>query len=118
MLVGSYGPQEALGWGLTGVMLRCTGVKRDLRFNNRTTYGSYYFSNARSFVGTNGDSLDRYLIRMQEMSESLFIITQNIVKNYENTDKSNLKMRNVWLNFVKNQKKNPSMEQLIRHFNK
>jgi NADH:ubiquinone oxidoreductase subunit D len=116
--VGEYGPQEAINWGLTGVMLRCTGVKRDLRFNNRTTYGSYFFSNAKSFVGTNGDSLDRYLLRMQEMSESLLIITQNIVKNYSTGEQSELKMRSVWLNFVKNQKKNPSMEQLIKHFNK
>jgi NADH:ubiquinone oxidoreductase subunit D len=117
--LGSYGSTEAISWGLTGVMLRCTGVKRDIRFNKRTTYGSYYFSNNRSFVTNNGDALDRYLLRMQEMSESLLIITKNIVKSDRLGNVDNfLNLRDMWLNFSKTQKKAPSMEAMIKHFQK
>lgn len=81
MNVGTYSYKEALGWGLTGVMSRCTGLKKDIRFNKRTTYGTYFFSNSKSFVSTNGDSLDRYLLRVQEMSESSLIVTKCLLNN-------------------------------------
>ena len=100
-------------------MLRCTGVKRDLRFNKRTTYGSYYYTNNRSFVTNNGDALDRYLLRMQEMSESLMIVVRNIIKSERLDSLDNfLNLRDMWLNFSKNQKTSPSMEDLIAHFQK
>ena len=62
-------------------MLRCTGVKKDVRFNKRTTYGTYFFSNSKSFISNNGDSLDRYLLRIQEMSESALIVTKSLINN-------------------------------------
>jgi NADH:ubiquinone oxidoreductase subunit D len=61
-------------------MARCTGIKRDLRLSKLETYANYYFLNFRSYIGQNGDSYDRYLIRMNEMLESLNIITQTINK--------------------------------------
>lgn len=85
--IGTYGYKESMDYGLTGVMARCTGLKKDLRFNKRTTYGSYYFSNSKSFITLNGDSLDRYLIRMQEMSESLLIVNKAIL-NTKHLDKA------------------------------
>lgn len=72
--MGSYGYQEAQAWGLTGVMARCTGIKKDVRLNKNTTYGNYYFLSPVSFIGRNGDSYDRYLIRMAEMVESSSLI--------------------------------------------
>jgi NADH:ubiquinone oxidoreductase subunit D len=78
--VGTYSYQLALDYGLTGVMARCTGIKRDLRLSKLETYANYYFLNFRSYIGQNGDSYDRYLIRMNEMLESLNIITQTINK--------------------------------------
>jgi len=61
-------------------MARCTGIKRDLRLDKMETYGNYYYLNFRSFVGQNGDSYDRFLIRMNEMTESLNIMTQIVSK--------------------------------------
>lgn len=78
--VGTYSYQLALDFGLTGVMARCTGIKRDIRLSKLETYANYYFLNFRSYIGQNGDSYDRYLIRMNEMLESLNIITQTINK--------------------------------------
>ena len=120
--VGTYGYKEAINYGLTGVMARCTGLKRDVRFNKRTTYGTYFFSNNKSYVSNNGDSLDRYLLRIQEMSESLSIITKNVSSSkifYKNP--IDLYSRNLWLNFTN--KKNDtteqvSMEDMINHFKK
>ena len=61
-------------------MARCTGIKRDLRISKLETYANYYYLNFRSYIGQHGDSYDRYLIRMNEMLESLNIITQTINK--------------------------------------
>jgi len=44
------------------------------------TYSNYYFLNFRGFLGQHGDSYDRFLIRMNEMAESLNIINQVIYK--------------------------------------
>lgn len=78
--IGTYGMKDALSWGLTGVMLRCTGVKRDLRLDLFETYGNYYYLNFKSFYSKQGDSYDRYLLRMSEMLESVNIISQLIQK--------------------------------------
>jgi NADH-quinone oxidoreductase subunit D len=59
-------------------MARSTGIKRDLRLDKMETYANYYYLNFRSYVGQNGDSYDRFLIRMNEMTESLNIINQVI----------------------------------------
>ena len=79
--IGSYSYREVQNYGLSGVMARCTGLKRDIRFNRLTTYGNYFFSNSRSFITYNGDSLDRYFLRMQEMFESMLIITKTISRS-------------------------------------
>jgi NADH:ubiquinone oxidoreductase subunit D len=69
-----------INYGLTGVLARCTGIKRDLRLDKLETYANYYYLNFRSFIGQNGDSYDRFLIRMNEMTESLNIMNQVIYK--------------------------------------
>lgn len=61
-------------------MARCTGIKRDLRMMKLETYANYYHLNFRAYTGQNGDSYDRYLIRMNEMAESLYIINQVVFK--------------------------------------
>jgi NADH:ubiquinone oxidoreductase subunit D len=61
-------------------MARSTGIKRDLRLDKMETYANYYYLNFRSYVGQHGDSYDRFLIRMNEMTESLNIINQVIGK--------------------------------------
>jgi NADH:ubiquinone oxidoreductase subunit D len=83
-------------YGLTGVMARSTGIKRDLRIDKMETYANYYYLNFRSYVGQNGDSYDRFLIRMNEMTESLNIINQVINKltKHKKTNKLNSKINN------------------------
>jgi len=78
--VGTYSYKTCLDYGLTGVMARCTGIKRDIRLDEMETYANYYYLNFRSYVGQHGDSYDRFLIRMNEMTESLNIINQIISK--------------------------------------
>jgi len=78
--VGVYDYQTCIDYGLTGVMARSVGIKRDLRTDKLETYGNYYFLNFRSYLGHSGDSYDRFLIRMNEMLESLNIINQIINK--------------------------------------
>jgi len=126
--IGAYSYKTSINYGLTGVMARCTGLKRDLRLDRLETYANYYHLNFRGYIGQKGDSFDRYLIRMNEMTESLNIINQVI---YKLTKKKSLKKKNyTHLNphkllqyitpedFNKKKKKNPynNMEQLIKHF--
>jgi len=61
-------------------MARSTGIKRDLRLDKMETYANYYYLNFRSYVGQHGDSYDRFLIRMNEMTESLNIMNQVVNK--------------------------------------
>ena len=69
---------EALTWGFTGPMLRGSGVEWDLRKSQPyEIYDELEFSVP---VGVNGDCYDRYLIRVEEMRQSLSIIQQCIAK--------------------------------------
>jgi len=103
-------------------MSRSVGIKRDLRVSKIETYSNYYYLNFRSFLGQHGDCYDRFLIRMNEMSESLNICTQVLSKICNiNTDKKFSKHE--ILNYLNNNnkiKKNidnySSMEEIIKHF--
>lgn len=113
--VGVINQTMVSNFGLTGVISRSTGFYTDLRLNIGETYASYYYLKFNSFVGINGDTYDRYLIRINEINESLKII--NDVLTYL-TD-SNLNDYNDFFSFFeKKWQKNPykSMESLIQHF--
>ena len=112
-------------------MSRSIGIKRDLRSSKLETYANYYFLNFRGFLGQHGDSYDRFLIRMNEMAESLNIINQviyklikhkrkksNTIENYTNINTHNILK---YINPIYNNtgiKKNSynHMENLINHF--
>jgi NADH-quinone oxidoreductase subunit D len=70
--------KNCFDYGLSGVMSRSTGIKKDLRLSKNQTYANYYNLNFRSFIGQNGDSYDRFLIRMNEMLEASNIINQSV----------------------------------------
>lgn len=74
MGIGTLSTDDCINYGLTGVLARSSGLKRDLRLSRHSVYSSYDLVNFRSFIGVNGDTYDRYLIRMLEMGESLNII--------------------------------------------
>jgi NADH dehydrogenase (ubiquinone) Fe-S protein 2 len=72
--IGIVSNAEALDWGFSGVMLRGSGVNWDLR--QAQPYDVYKKMRFNIPVGTNGDCYDRYLVRINEMRESLKIIAQ------------------------------------------
>ena len=78
--IGVLSFRDVENWSLSGVLARSTGLKRDLRLNKKDSYSSYNHFFFKSFCGINGDTYDRYLIRMLEMGESLNIINFIITK--------------------------------------
>ncbi|MDA0902368.1 MAG: NADH-quinone oxidoreductase subunit D [Proteobacteria bacterium] len=72
--IGTVNKKEALDWGFTGPMLRGSGVAWDLRKSQ--PYDVYDKMDFDVPVGKNGDSYDRYLIRIEEMHQSIKIIKQ------------------------------------------
>jgi NADH dehydrogenase (ubiquinone) Fe-S protein 2 len=72
--IGVVTLSQAQDWGFCGVMLRGSGVPWDLRKTD--SYDCYNKMTFQVPVGSNGDCYDRYLIRMEEMRQSLSIIEQ------------------------------------------
>ena len=70
--IGVVSQQEALEWGFSGVMVRGSGMAWDLRRSQ--PYEVYSELDFDIPVGKNGDCYDRYLIRMEEMRQSLRIM--------------------------------------------
>jgi NADH dehydrogenase (ubiquinone) Fe-S protein 2 len=65
---------EAAAWGFSGVMTRGSGISYDLR--RAQSYEIYNLLELNVPVGTRGDCYDRYFQRMEEMRQSLLIISQ------------------------------------------
>lgn len=108
--IGVVSAEDAMNFGFSGVMLRGSGIPWDLRKTQ-----PYEVYNKMKFdvpVGTNGDCYDRYLIRIEEMRQSLRIIMQvlnNIPSGPVRTDDKKITVPS-----RVNMKQ--SMESLIHHF--
>ncbi|HEY1043665.1 MAG TPA: NADH-quinone oxidoreductase subunit D, partial [Telluria sp.] len=74
--IGVVSPEDAKAMGFTGAMLRGSGIAWDLR--KTQPYAMYDKMDFDIPVGTNGDSYDRYLVRIEEMRQSNRIIKQCI----------------------------------------
>ncbi len=74
--VGPISQEMALDYGFTGPNLRAAGVDYDVRV--ASPYSSYEDFQFDIPVGTNGDTYDRYMVRMEEMWQSYGIIQQAI----------------------------------------
>ena len=110
--IGVVTPERAMQMGLTGAMLRGSGVVWDLR--KHQPYDVYDKVDFDIPVGTNGDCYDRYVVRVEELRQSNRIIKQCvdwlranpgpvITDNHKVAPPSRVEMKT-------------SMEQLIHHF--
>jgi NADH-quinone oxidoreductase subunit D len=108
--IGIISKQEALDHGFSGVMLRGSGVPWDLRKSN--PYECYNEFNFRIPVGKNGDCYDRYLCRIEEMRESVLIMTQALKK----IPKGPVMTLDTKIGPPKRNDMKMSMEALINHF--
>jgi NADH dehydrogenase (ubiquinone) Fe-S protein 2 len=66
--------REAVGWGLSGVLIRGSGLDYDLRRDQ--PYEIYEQLSFEVPVGSRGDCFDRYFLRMEEMRQSINLISQ------------------------------------------
>lgn len=101
---------QALDWGFSGVMLRGSGVSWDLR--KQSPYDVYSQLDFQIPVGTHGDCYDRYLIRVEEMRQSLRLIMECLNKMPQGVVKSDDRKISVPSRTQIKQ----SMESLINHF--
>jgi NADH-quinone oxidoreductase subunit D len=110
--IGVVSPERALNLGFTGPMLRGSGIEWDLR--KKQPYDVYDRMDFDIPVGVNGDTYDRYLVRIEEMRQANEIIGQCvewlranpgpvITSNHKVAPPSRLDMKS-------------SMEELIHHF--
>jgi NADH-quinone oxidoreductase subunit D len=110
--IGVVAPERALALGFSGVMLRGSGIEWDLR--RKQPYEVYNQVEFDIAVGRNGDTYDRYLVRIEEMRQSNRIIRQCVewlrahpgpvmVDNHKVAPPSRLDMKE-------------NMEELIHHF--
>ncbi len=108
--IGIVSKQQALDWGFSGPMIRGSGIAWDLRKSQPyEIYGELDFDIP---IGKNGDSYDRYLIRVYEMYESLKIIKQCLVLMPEGEVFCN----DPKISPPKRSDMKHSMESLINHF--
>ena len=108
--IGIVTAKDALNYGFSGVLLRSCGIPWDLRKDQ--PYEIYDRVPFRVPVGTKGDCYDRYLIRIQEMRQSLRIIKfclDNMPNGSIKSDDKKFVAPSRW------EMKN-SMESLIHHF--
>ena len=108
--VGAISAEDAIEWGYTGPLLRAAGVPLDLRKAK-----PYYIYDQLDFdipVGSTGDVYERYLVRIEEMKQSLKIVEQ-VCKNIPEGDYT-IRDKNVVLPEKKDVYGN--IEGLMNHF--
>ncbi|KPF81842.1 NADH dehydrogenase [alpha proteobacterium AAP38] len=110
--IGVVSAADALAWGFTGPMLRGSNVAWDLR--KAQPYDSYEEFDFDVPVGLTGDCYARYLVRMEEMKQSMHIIRQALDKLSKTPGPVKLNDRKVTPPSRGEMKR--SMEALIHHF--
>jgi NADH dehydrogenase (ubiquinone) Fe-S protein 2 len=108
--IGIITSRDAQNFGFSGIMLRGSGLNWDLRKNQ--PYEIYNEIDFSIPTGTAGDCFDRYLIRVEEMRQSLFIIYQCLnIMPLGSIKTNDNKISPPSRTFIKY-----SMESLIHHF--
>ncbi|VDN54614.1 unnamed protein product, partial [Dracunculus medinensis] len=108
--IGLVSASDALNWGFSGVMLRGSGIKWDVR--KAQPYDAYDEVEFDVPVGTKGDCYDRYLCRVEEMRQSLKIVHQCLNK----MPTGEIKIDDQKIVPPKRAEMKESMESLIHHF--
>ncbi|RWS21661.1 NADH-ubiquinone oxidoreductase 49 kDa subunit-like protein [Leptotrombidium deliense] len=108
--IGVVSAEDALDFGFSGVMLRGSGIKWDLR--KTQPYDDYQDFEFDVPIGLNGDCYDRYLCRMEEMRQSIRIIEQCLNK----MPAGEIKVNDNKIVPPKRAEMKSSMEALIHHF--
>jgi len=108
--VGVISREDAISFGMTGPNLRACGVDRDLRKDSPYLgYEKYDFDVP---IGENGDCYDRYLVRMEEMRQSIKILRQ-VLDTMPDGDINIVDPKNV---LPGKERVMMKMEELIHHF--
>ncbi|WP_395750611.1 NADH dehydrogenase (quinone) subunit D [Prosthecobacter sp.] len=108
--IGVISKEDAIAYGLTGPNLRGSGVEHDLRkAQPYLDYEKYEFDVP---VGTKGDCYDRYLVRMEEMRQSVRILKQVLA----NLPEGPINVADAKGLLPKKEKVLMKMEELIHHF--
>ncbi len=108
--IGVMTAEDALAWGFSGPCLRASGVPWDLRKSQ--PYDMYEHLEFDIPVARNGDCYDRYLVRMSEMRQSVYIIQQCL----ERMKPGSVKIEDRKFTAPRRQEMKRSMEALIHHF--
>lgn len=114
--IGEIPLRRALDLGFSGPLLRGSGLPWDLRKTTPyETYSEYSFSIPK---GHYGDSYDRYLVRVEEMKESVSLIKQSILFLSRSSISSSGSSEETygWLLTKKREQMKSQMEDLIQHF--
>ncbi len=110
--IGVVTPEQALAWGMSGPMLRGSGIEWDLR--RKQPYAAYDKFDFKIPVGVQGDCYDRYLIRVEEMRQSNHIIKQCVAWLRQNPGEVMLK--NFKVSPPSRAEMKDDMEAMIHHF--
>ena len=108
--IGKISKEEAVDNGFSGFVLRASGVPWDLRRSQ--PYDSYEDFDFKVPIGKNGDCYDRYLCQMDEMRESVKIMTQ-CINNMPSGEVINIDAK---IAPPKRAEMKESMEAIIHHF--
>ena len=108
--IGVVSSKKAIDWGFSGVMIRGSGIPWDLRKSQ--PYEIYSTLNFSIPVGNSGDCFDRYLIRVEEMRQSLYLIKQCL----EIIPEGSIKSADYKLVPPSRSEMKVSMEAVIHHF--
>mgnify|MGYP005985584861 FL=1 len=111
--IGVVSAQDIQDWGFSGVMVRGSGMAWDLR--RAEPYECYDEFEFQIPTGVNGDCYDRYLVRMEEMRQSTYIIQQAIAKLREPEGQGDVLARGKITPPSRSAMKT-DMESLIHHF--
>ncbi len=108
--IGIVSAESAAAWGFSGVMLRGSGIPWDLR--KTQPYEIYKDLSFSIPVGTGGDCYDRYIVRVEEMRQSIKIILECIQK----IPSGPIKSSDTKISMPSRVDLKKSMEAVIHHF--